>query len=139
MTWSVVYEDGESEFGLCQDCVRPFRPYEIGEAVGWRNKQGTYENARIEGVDTKTQTYAVMVGSALHKGVGSTSLRRVVKQNFTKGSRVQVYVAKEEDWYPGTITRVNDDLETYAVQFDDGDFLESVELRYIASAATHDG
>ena len=136
MTWSVVYEDGESELGLCQDCVRPFRSYEIGEEVGWRNPQGTYENGRIDGIDVKTQTYTVVVGSTSRKGVGSNSLRRVVKQSFTKGSRVQVYVVEEEDWYPGSIMRVNDDHDTYAVLFDDGDFLESVELSHIASAAT---
>jgi hypothetical protein len=137
MTWSVVYEDGESEFGLCQDCVRPFRRYEVGETVGWRNKQGTYEDARIDAVDVKSQMYTVTVGSTLHKGVGSRSLRRVVKKNFTKGSRVHVYVVEEEDWYPGTIRRVNDDLETYAVLFDDGDFFESVAVRHVVSAPTN--
>jgi hypothetical protein len=133
MTWDVVYEDGEVESGLCMNCVRPFRPYQVDEEVGWRNSDGTYETGRIIAVNAKKQTYDVVVLTKVHKNVGSNVLRRVEKHAFIAGSHVLAFVPDEEDWFPGTIQRVNDD-ETFAVLFDDGDFVEDVESHHLAPA-----
>ena len=32
-TYDVQYTDGEEDLGLCQTCVRPFKPYAVNELV----------------------------------------------------------------------------------------------------------
>ena len=137
MTWDVVYQDGEEETGLCQDCVRPFVPYHLDEEVGWRNAQDTYDQGRIVAVHSLEQTYDVHVGGRIRKNVRSNVLRRLESfaDSATSGRRVLAYVSEEDDWYPGVVRQVNRD-GTLAVEFDDGDYLDSVEAQYVVSEGT---
>jgi hypothetical protein len=135
LTWGVVYEDGETEVGLCQICVRPFRPYALNEEVGWRNGEGIYEDGQIVGVDVHSRTYDVVVSTVVHRNVTSRLLRRLETQRFIKGSRVVAYVPEEEDWYPGTVMKVNEDSSSFGILFDDGDFLDHVDVHHVSPLA----
>ena len=134
MTWDVVYEDGEEETGLCQDCVRPFVPYRLDEEVGWRNAKDTYDQGRIVAVHALEQTYDVLVGGRIRKNIRSNVLRRLesIANSVTSGRRVLAYVTDEDDWFPGVVQKVNVD-GTLAVEFDDGDYLDAVEAQYVVS------
>jgi hypothetical protein len=136
LTWGVVYEDGETEVGLCPICVRPFRSYELDEVVGWRNSAGIYEDGHIVGVSIHAGAFDVLVSNVVHKNVTSSVLRRLESQKFIEGSRVVAFVPEEEDWYPGTIIKVNEDATSFGVLFDDGDFLDGVELHHLSPLAS---
>jgi len=141
MTWDVKYEDGEVEAGLCKECVRPFFPYKKGEKVDWLNEDDEYVAGHIvavhDGGDQYDAAYSFKVGGRVINNVSSSKLRRSfsIAELATVGSRVlSKFPGTGEKVFPGEIVNVNND-GTFAIRFDDGDFLDTVDQADVVSFA----
>lgn len=130
--WDIVYDDGEQEWGLCYKCVRRFVPYKEGEMIEWRDESMVYWPAKVVNVNND-DTYDVQVEGAFFKSAATTHLRRMLPLDqgaLLPGSRVIAKYADSAGWFPGELSGINSD-GTYAVQFDDGDFLQQVDPRLV--------
>jgi len=131
MTWDVEYDDGEIEQGLCTECVRKFVPYRKGEKVDWRDENNVYLPGHIVAVHDTDEvydaSYDVKVNGVVKKNQYSNNLRRSidVSELLRVGSRVLSRYPGEDVPFAGEIASINED-GSFAVQFDDGDYLDAV-------------
>jgi hypothetical protein len=145
MTWSVIYDDGETADGLCHSCVRPYIPYQAGEEIDWRDsdaeevefipgvildrtgdKDGERYRIRVNYVDEESGTKSsTVVSNVVPADLRRRVLRSKQHQNSLQpGTPVVALYEDEGSWFPGIIAKVNSD-GTYKVLYDDGD----VEMR----------
>jgi hypothetical protein len=145
--WNVQYADGEIDTNLCYECVRPFQPYQIGEEIEARiiNEQdeyvyvpGTVQATSSDGdvYDIRLDVDGVTVSSSL------SDCRRRYEIQLQVNERVETLYPGESPttWFTGTIMKVNADMSTYDVLYDDGDFLKNVpkdEIRLLT--ISHEG
>lgn len=135
-TWDVIYDDGDENKQLCPECIRPFVPYHVGEAIEMRVSPEAFEKAKVVAAnyDGSDWTFDIQLesGGDVHRSKEPKSLARVIKRlTFRRGDRVLAHFPGESDMFPGHIDRVNDDGETYAVKYDDGDYIPNVHRREI--------
>lgn len=86
------------------------------------NDDGTYD---IDYDDGETE-----------EGVEAQYIR--VLDEFKKGQRVYSYASGKDDPFPGTITKVNKDDETYSVEYDDGETEDDVPDDWITAMTEDD-
>ena len=141
-TWDVLYHDGDKDFRLCRQCVRPFAEYQVGEVVDHAHEANTddWRTARILAVhgDNTYDIEHLTDDRIIVRGLQTkTGIRRFKTEEeyasdgpFWLGEQVEArwYDEEGEDpdehdgkWYLGTIVNVNGD-DTYGVEYDDGDY-----------------
>jgi len=143
--WEVEYDDGEAETAICHQCIRPFLPYVVDEAVDWRSDEDddTFFRGLVVGVgidDQGEETYDILLDGSdeeLVPEVYPSRMRRFEKRYgdivsvFKMGTRVvAMFNGVEDEWYAGLITRQNRD-GTFRINYDDGDMEERVPAEYI--------
>jgi len=136
MTWQIAFGDGDVSDSVCEECVRPFVPYQKDEEVDWHDVETDYYlPGRIVAVyegKNGDNLYDVEVEdddeTAIVRGVTSSDLRRNVPVVLKVGTRVMAYFPGYDESYPGEIVGADEDEETYTIQFDDGDYREGVTL-----------
>lgn len=98
-------------------------------------KKGAFYNGRIVAV-YDNDTYDVDAPKiGLQTKVKGTRLRRFDSEELGEGVVIEAqFQGVEGIWYPGKITRVNDD-GTFDVVYDDGDKEYGVEAEHIRVAA----
>lgn len=111
--------------------MRPYIPYKIGEEVGWRGEDFQYTTGRIVAAHGD-DSYDVKVLGGLIAGVASRDLRRTQEDSpqLMPGSRIIARYPGHDGWFHGELSGINSD-HTYAIQFDDGDFLQQVNPRNV--------
>ena len=154
------YDDGDVDRDLGTDCVKRFEPYRVGEYINVRINVATdhYVGGEVvkvhEGEGDKETLYDIQTDNdGLHSqtearhirrlGPKHNPLRKVKVMNQAGGSNSRSYGAGLQvgavvqanfegngEWFPGRIVRTNSD-GTYAVQYEDGDFEESVHRQHI--------
>jgi hypothetical protein len=154
--WSVQYLDGEIEDGLCATCVRYFIPYAVGEAIETRvsltdsefddnyadnNDDIRYVPGVIATANIANNQYSIkLLDGTLLTDVAISDMRRyyLIDHAIPVHARVDARFPNADGWFSGRVTKANDDGETYAVQYDDGDFLPAVPHNEIRLATNHD-
>ena len=135
-SYDVEYEDGDQNVGLPKDCVRSYVPYHLGEDVEVRVDSVTYAPGKIIFADINKEFYTIAIknGETVHN-IPTRDIRRVGKPvDLVLGMAVHAQFPGIPDaWYPGVVVRKNID-GTYAVQYDDGDYAETVQRRHIRLA-----
>jgi Agenet domain len=137
-TIDVVFEDGETDEQLRPNCVRPFQPYRVGEVIEARDGAGEY----LQGTVVKIHPYArngiglydvQMDHGAVRTMVSTSTMRRFYPEHdvaFEVGTAIEARYAGRREWFTGTVTKVNPD-GSYSVQYDDGDFENSVPSKFL--------
>jgi hypothetical protein len=133
--YDVQYDDGDINYQLMAKCVRRFVPYVVGDSTEVREDgniifyPGSVTKVHDDGLyDVLTQ------GKKLYERVGTRDMRRTTKTNkkpFKVGDRVMAQFEKGEEWFPGEITKKNED-KTYAIKYDDGDVDKALPAKNIA-------
>jgi len=131
MTWDVFYSDGEEETNLCLECVREFVPYAKGHKVEFRGDDYEFYAGKIVAVHDD-ETYDIKgTDGTIFRSRALPDIRRMTEgKKLTVGSRVFAYYPDTDEWYPGHLSGINND-HSYAVSFDDGDFLQQVPPRHV--------
>lgn len=118
---------------LCDNCIRQFERYKIGETVDVRVTVGTYKSGRVVGYNASTDAYDIqMDGGSRKYNIGIKDVRRKIKaepetDHFKRGKKVLArFPDVPHEWFPGIIAKVNSD-GSYAIQYDDGDYSQSVQ------------
>ena len=136
-TWEVQYDDGEVDESLCPTCVRPFKPYEVGEEADWTDKVDDFLPCKIVAV-TGEDSYDIELDDGRKlSGVSAANLRRTLSRNKSRsmskgevnlevGARVHAQFPGDGsgEVYPGIIHAING--AWYSIQYDDGDFSNRV-------------
>lgn len=123
--FDIEYFDGDVNEGLARPCIRPYKPFEVGEYVevnweddGWLSGQIVKAHHDDNGeplFDIEVQDY-ILYNVAIHL------LRRVSEAlQFELGEQVWARFGGSDNFFPGQIEGVNSD-GTYAVLYSDGDF-----------------
>lgn len=135
-TFDVVYDDGDVDEGLELRCMRPYRPYQVGEIIQVRKAEaewvkGTildiYEDEKNEGeaalvFDVKLEDSKIVLAE-----IPSGDIRRLEIQRFHRFEHVAARYLDGDEWFPGKISRTNAD-GTYNVRYEDGDIELSVPI-----------
>ena len=138
-TWDVVYEDGEEDFGLCHTCVWSFVPYALDDEVDVRTHADEFSAATVVAVHGFGSYDVRVKGSGkLFRKVGFSSLRRFDhdKMGPEVGDRVEGLL--EDEWFPGTVHKVHNGGESYAISYDDGDFENNVPRNSVRALIEED-
>jgi hypothetical protein len=129
-TIDVVYEDGELGNGLLRKCVRPFKPYHVGELIEVLVNDLGFVTGRIVKVDPG-ELYDIATDSAgVQRNKSTVDIRREFKVEVKVGTLVDARFQGGDEWFPGEIMEVSHD-GSYTVRFDDGDLEDGVDLENI--------
>jgi hypothetical protein len=140
--WNVRYADGEIDHNLCYECVRPFEPYAAGEQIETRVETDKGEILYIPGVvqsvSSTMDEYEVLRSDGVIAVIPLSECRRFYEVSIQVNARVETLYPGESPttWFPGTITKINKDNETFGVLYDDGDYLPKVrkdQIRLVSS------
>ena len=126
---SVLYDDGDKDAAICRHCARPRRPYAIDQLVGVR-KDSVYYEGRIVAMYNNGTFDILTARIGMQRNVTTADMRRFFRE-FEVGALILAkFQGVGNNWYQGTITRVNKD-GTFDVEYADGDKEYSVEPEHI--------
>lgn len=126
-SFDIEFDDGDINEALERRCLRPFRPYQVGEEVQVRQSQDNDKVVWVTGIisevysdeEDESLSFDVTVDGVILTEIHSEELRRLDSTSFRPGSRVAVYDEQEEYWYPAKVVLANSD-GTYVVRDMDG-------------------
>lgn len=134
-TYSVQYDDGDTDDALLPQCIRRFVDYTINEAVEVNPAEsGIWLAGEILNVhDDGYFDIQVPTGTLYHRQPHS-ALRRPSKTDSVRtldiGTQILARFNEGDEYFPGVIVEDNGD-GTFNVEYDDGDFEVSVKARMI--------
>ena len=122
-SFHVAFDDGEVNDGLDRNCLRPWKPFQVGERVQVRESENQYlwSDGVVVGIHSNTEESVLVdvnTNNRIMTGINTANIRR--RMAFQTGDEVSVLDEVEELWYPATILQVTSE-GNYLVQYGYGE------------------
>lgn len=124
-SYTVRYDDGDIDESLHFFCIRRLHAYEVGEEVDFRTEVGGQWMAGtiVEIEDDESVSVKDYSSGFVFDDLSPSLLRQLARP---VGLRVIARYKGGNEYFPGIIVEDNGD-GTYNVQYDDGDYEDSVQ------------